>query len=62
MARRGSNAFKRNDAIRALRSARDGGLEPVKDGTIFRVYAHDAASQPTPDTASAKVQTDKTEA
>ena len=28
MARRGSNSFRRNDGIRALRVARDGGMEP----------------------------------
>lgn len=49
MARRGSNLFKRNDGLRALKIARDGGLEPAmieivaKDGTIFRVYGDNAA-------------------
>jgi hypothetical protein len=51
MARRGSNSFKRNDGIRALRIARDGGLDPTameivvgKDGsTIFRVFSKEAA-------------------
>ena len=44
MARRGTNLFKRNDGLRALKIARDGGIEPAmieivaKDGTIFRVY------------------------
>jgi hypothetical protein len=50
MGQRGSNAFKRNDAIRALQSARDGGLEPVMmevilgpDGTTtFRVHGDNA--------------------
>jgi hypothetical protein len=50
MARRGSNAFKHNDGIRALRVARDGGLEPSAleivvgaDGAVtFRVYGEDA--------------------
>ena len=30
MGRRGGNAFKRNDAIRALQSARDGGIDPAR--------------------------------
>ena len=51
MARRGSNSFRRNDAIRALRSALDGGMEPSAleivvgtDGAVtFRVYGEKAA-------------------
>ena len=51
MARRGSNSFRRNDGIRALRIARDGGMEPSAleiivgtDGAItFRVYGKEAA-------------------
>jgi hypothetical protein len=51
MARRGSNSFKRNDAIRALRSALDAGMSPSaldviigKDGAVtFRVYGERAA-------------------
>jgi hypothetical protein len=51
MARRGSNSFRRNDGIRALRVARDGGLEPTAldvivapDGAVtFRVYGEKAA-------------------
>jgi hypothetical protein len=52
MARRGSNSFKRNDAIRAIRSAKDAGMEPsmmevvvtTDDGTVtFRVYGEKAA-------------------
>jgi hypothetical protein len=63
MGKRGENAFKRNDAIRALQSARDGGLEPAMmevilgpDGTTtFRVYGDRAAStDSTPDAAGAK--------
>jgi hypothetical protein len=44
MPRRGSNLFKRNDAMRAIKSARDAGLTPemleiiAKDGTIFRIH------------------------
>jgi len=51
MGRRGSNAFRKNDAIRALRSALDGGMSPSaldviigKDGAVtFRVYGERAA-------------------
>ena len=51
MARRGSNSFRRNDGIRALRVARDGGMEPSAmeivvnpDGAVtFRVYCEKAA-------------------
>ena len=56
MGRRGASAFKKNDAIRALQSARDGGIDPAMlevvvgaDGsTTFRVYA-DRAVPPTAD-------------
>ena len=47
---RGLNLFKRNDGLRALRIARDGGIEPAmmeivaKDGTIFRVYGENAGT------------------
>jgi hypothetical protein len=52
MGRRGSNSFRRNDGLRALRIARDGGLEPsalevvIKpDGAVvFRVLTQQAAS------------------
>lgn len=50
MARRGNNLFKRNDGLRALRIARDGGIEPAmieiaaKDGTTYRVYDREAAA------------------
>ncbi len=60
MAKRGVNLFKRNDALRAIRSARDGGIEPAmieivaKDGTIYRVYGENAAlTETTDDTAGA---------
>jgi hypothetical protein len=51
LAKRGSNSFKRNDGIRALRIARDGGMEPsalevvvAADGAVtFRVYGEKAA-------------------
>jgi hypothetical protein len=62
MGQRGSNAFKRNDAIRALQSARDGGLEPAamevilgRDGTTtFRILGDKAATDTTQDAAGAK--------
>jgi hypothetical protein len=61
MGRRGSNAFKRNDAIRAIESARDAGIEPsglevivAPDGTTtFRVLGPKAG------TASAEVVSSK---
>jgi hypothetical protein len=66
MARRGSNLFKRNDGLRALKIARDGGIEPAmieiiaKDGTIFRVYGDNAGlTDTTPDTAGAKAWNDE---
>jgi hypothetical protein len=51
MARRGSNSFRKNDGLRALRIARDGGLEPramevvvAPDGGVtFRVYGAKSA-------------------
>ena len=54
MARRGSNSFKRNDAIRAIRSAKDAGMEPsmmevaiAKDGSVaYRVYGEDVVRSP----------------
>lgn len=53
MGRRGGNAFKRNDAIRALQSARDGGIDPSMmevvigaDGAVtFRVFGARAVPQ-----------------
>jgi hypothetical protein len=65
MARRGSNSFRRNDGLRALRIARDGGLEPSalevvvnKDkSVVFRVYGSQAAGLMTvapTDTAAAR--------
>ena len=60
MARRGNNSFRRNDGLRALRVARDGGMEPgmievvvAKNGsTTFRVYSDKAAPMPTPASAA----------
>jgi hypothetical protein len=51
LAKRGSNSFKRNDGIRALRVAKDGGMEPAameivvaSDGAVtFRVLGEKAA-------------------
>jgi hypothetical protein len=49
--KRGSNSFRRNDGLRALRIAKDGGMEPGAlevvvgtDGAVtFRVYGEKAA-------------------
>jgi hypothetical protein len=55
MGKRGPSSFKKLDAERAIRSAREAGLEPAmieivaKDGTIFRVYGDDAALTETQD-------------
>ena len=62
MGRRGSNAFKRADAIRALQSARDGGIDPAAlevivapDGTTtFRVLGDKAAAIPASDCTGTK--------
>ena len=61
MAPRGVNLFKYNDGVRALKIARDGGIEPAMieivatDGTIFRVYGDNAAlTEATQTTAGAK--------
>jgi hypothetical protein len=62
MGKRGENAFRRNDAIRALQSCRDGGLEPSAmevilgaDGSVtFRVFGDNAATLKGTDTAGAK--------
>jgi hypothetical protein len=55
VSKRGSNSFRRNDGLRALRIARDGGMEPAMmeivvatDGAVtFRVYGDKAAPMPT---------------
>ena len=62
MGRRGGNAFKRNDAIRALQSARDGGIDPAAlevivavDGAVtFRVLGDRAAPTAEPSTRSGR--------
>lgn len=52
MGKRGPNAFKRNDAVRAIQSARDAGVEPAmveivaKDGTTYRIYGDKAVPAP----------------
>jgi hypothetical protein len=44
MGKRGTNLFRQNDGVRALRIAREGGITPsvleivAKDGTVYRVY------------------------
>jgi hypothetical protein len=51
MARRGANSFRRNDGLRALRIAKDAGLEPSAleivvgaDGAVtFRILGEKAA-------------------
>jgi hypothetical protein len=63
MGKRGDNAFKRNDAIRALQGARDAGLEPAAmevvlgpDGSVtFRIFRDKVATDTTQDTAGTKV-------
>jgi hypothetical protein len=68
MGRRGSNSFKRNDGLRALKIARDGGLEPAgleivvgADGTTtFRVLGDKLAPE-TPGSAGAKAWHDQLE-
>lgn len=60
MGKRGDNAFKRTDAVRALESARAGGLVPAmmevavaSDGTVtFRIYGDNAVQTPTPNSGS----------
>jgi hypothetical protein len=62
MGRRGSNAFKKNDAVRALQSARDGGLNPTgmevaiaTDGSVvFRIFTDQAMQPATKEVMSAK--------
>ena len=47
MGRRGNNAFRHNDGIRAIRIARDGGIDPAmleievspNGSTFFRVFS-----------------------
>jgi len=59
MGKRSDNAFRRNDAIRAVKAARDAGITPslveivTADGTTFRVYGDNIAQTETT-TADAK--------
>jgi hypothetical protein len=59
MGRRGTNAFKRSDAVRAVESARAAGITPTMleivalDGTVFRIYGHKALPGETPEIMSA---------
>jgi hypothetical protein len=49
-----------HDGLRALKIARDGGIEPAmieivaKDGTVFRVFGHEAVTESTQNTAGTK--------
>jgi hypothetical protein len=60
MGKRGENLFRKNDGLRALAIARDGGMTPAmieivaKDGTVFRVYGDNVAPATGPDTAAVK--------
>jgi len=60
MGKRGPSSFKRLDVERAIRSAREAGLEPAmieivaKDGTIFRVYGDNAVLTETTQETGAK--------
>jgi len=62
MPKRAANAFKHNDAVRALQSARDGGLEPAAmevvlgpDGSVtFRVFGSESATLKGTDAAGVK--------
>jgi hypothetical protein len=68
MARRGSNRFRKNDAIRAIRSARDAGIEPAgleviieaSGTTTFRVLGDKLAPE-TPESAGVKAWNAETE-
>jgi hypothetical protein len=58
--RRGPSSFKKLDAQRAIKSAREAGMTPAvleietKDGTIYRVFAPNGALTETQDTAGAQ--------
>jgi hypothetical protein len=60
MGKRGPSSFRRLDALRAVRAARDSGITPgvleiiAKDGTTFRVYADNVAAATDTDTAAVK--------
>jgi hypothetical protein len=54
MGKRGPSSFKKLDVERAIRSAREAGVEPAmveivaKDGAVIRVYGDKAAHAETP--------------
>jgi hypothetical protein len=55
MGKRGPSSFKKLDALRAIKSAREAGLAPsiveieTKDGVTIRVYGDKAASETNPE-------------
>ena len=60
MARRGANSFRRNDGLRALRIAKDAGLEPSAleivvgaDGAVTFRITHHSGHTPPPDALDA---------
>jgi hypothetical protein len=67
MGKRGDNAFKRNDAIRALQAARDAGLQPAAmevilgaDGAVtFRILGSGAATDTTQGAAEWNAEIEK---
>jgi hypothetical protein len=60
MGKRGPSSFKRLDVERAIRSAREGGVEPAvievigKDGVTIRIYGDNAALTETTEDAAGK--------
>jgi hypothetical protein len=66
MGRRGPSSFKKLDIERAIRSAREAGLEPQMieietGGSIIRVFGPGAAAETTGDAAGAKAWDQETE-
>jgi hypothetical protein len=62
MGKRGPSSFKKLDVERAIRSAREGGLEPgmmveieTKDGGIIRVFGSKAAAETTKEVMDAEL-------
>jgi hypothetical protein len=53
MGKRGPSSFKRLDALRAIKSAREAGITPTvveietKDGAIIRIYGDNTATETT---------------
>jgi hypothetical protein len=60
MGKRGPSSFKKLDVERAIKSAREGGVEPAmievvgKDGVTIRIYGDKAAAATTQEVQSAK--------